>query len=55
MIVTLILKYKLFFREVCLEKKLGWNNTLPVTLMYRWRKLVEKLVKVPKIVLRRCA
>ena len=55
MIAPLILKYKLFLREVCLETEVGWNDTLPETLMVRWRKLVEELVKSPKIVVRKCA
>ena len=55
MIAPLILKYKLFLREVCLEKELGWNNTFSVSLILRWRKLVKEMVKAPKIVVKQCA
>lgn len=54
-VAPLLLKYKLFFREVCLRKNLGWNDVLPPDLLNRWRKLVDELVTSPVIIVKRCA
>ena len=54
-VAPLVLKYKIFLREVCLYRSLGWNDVLPADIMIRWRKLVEELVTSPEIIVRRCA
>ena len=49
------IKFKLFLREICLEKDLGWDQPLPPTLMEGWRTLVRELVSSPAIIVHRCA
>ena len=49
------IKFKLFLREVCLVKDLGWDDPLPPDLMIRWRLLVEELVCSPAITVQRSA
>merc|ERR1712240_854486 len=37
LISAYVIKYKLFLREVCLDKVIGWSDPLPPALMERWR------------------
>ena len=55
LISAYVIKYKLFLREVCLDKKIGWSDPLPPTLMKRWRSLTKKMVCTPPIIIDRCA
>ena len=55
LISAYVIKYKLFLREVCLDKKIGWSDPLPPALMERWRSLTKELVCTPPIIINRCA
>ena len=37
LISAYVIKYKLFLREVCLNKSIGWSDPLPMARMERWR------------------
>ena len=54
-IAAYTVKFKLFLREVCLSKGLGWDESLPWDLMQKWRTLVKELVCSPPITVYRCA
>ena len=45
------IKYKLFLREVCLNKSIGWSDPLPLALMERWRSYTKELVCTPPIII----
>ena len=55
LISAYVIKYKLFLREVSLDKKIGWSDPLPTALMNRWRSLTKELVCIPPIIIDRCA
>ena len=55
LISAYIIKYKLFLRDVSLDKKIGWSDPLPTALMNRWRSLTKELVCIPPIIIYRCA
>ena len=55
LISAYVIKYKLFQRDVSLDKKIGWSDPLPTALMNRWRSLTKELVCIPPIIINRCA
>ena len=55
LISAYIIKYKLFLRDVSLNKRIGWSDPLPMALMNRWRSLTKELVCIPPIIIDRCA
>ena len=55
LISAYVIKYKLFLRDVSLDKKIGWSDPLPPALMERWRTLTKELVCAPPIIINRCA
>ena len=55
LISAYVIKYKLFLRDVSLNKKIGWSDPLPMVLMNRWRSLTKELVCIPPIIINRCA
>ena len=55
LISAYVIKYKLFLRDVSLDKKIGWSDPLPTALMNRWRSLTKELVCIPPIIIDRCA
>ena len=55
LISAYVIKYKLFLRDVSLDKKKGWSDPLPTVLMNRWRSLTRELVCIPPIIIDRCA
>ena len=44
LISAYVIKYKLFLREVCLDKSIGWSDPLSPALMERWRSYTKELV-----------
>ena len=55
LISAYVIKYKLFLRDVSLDKKIGWSDPLPPALMDKWRSLTKELVCTPPITIDRCA
>ena len=44
LILAYVIKFKLFLRDISFDKKIGWSDPLPPTLMNRWRSLTKELV-----------
>ena len=53
LIFAYIIKFKLFFRSVCLENLEAWDTPLTPELQIKWTKLVTELVTAPEIRVKR--
>ena len=51
LISAYVIKYKLFLREVCLNKSIGWSDPLLPVLMEKWRSYTKDLVCTPPIII----
>ena len=55
LISAYVIKYKLFLREVCLNKSIRWSDPLPQARMEIWRSYTKELVCTPPIIIDRSA
>ena len=52
-LAPIVVRYKIFMQALC-EAKIGWDETIPESLMNQWHKLVAGLVEAQPLSIPRC-